>query len=88
MIVYIHSITKIDSQRPCRPPTCNFITISDFSLVPRPTDLKRIAETLERVSQCDVIFTKFTSIYVSGSASYQRQNDLNFFRIHCLCIKT
>ena len=38
MIVYIHSITKIDSQRPCRPPTCNFITIPDFILV--PTDLK------------------------------------------------
>ena len=59
-----------------------------------PTDLKRIAETLERVSQLDVIdstyyvFTKFTSIDVSGPASCQQQNDLNFFRLHCLCIKT
>ena len=76
MIVYIHSITKIDSQMPCRPPTCNFITISDFILV--PTDLKLIAETLKRVSECDVIFTKFTSLDFSGPTSYQRQNDLKF----------
>ena len=76
MIVYIHSITKIDSQSPCRPPTCNSITISDFILV--PTDLKLIAETLKRVSQCDVIFTKFTSLDFSGPTSYQRQNDLKF----------
>ena len=60
MIVYVHSISKIDSQGPFRPPRCNFITTSDFILV--PTDLKLIAETLERVSQCDVIFTKFTSL--------------------------
>ena len=25
------------------------------------------------------VFTKFTSIDVSGPASYQQQNDLNFF---------
>ena len=78
MIVYMYSITKIDSHSPCRPPTCNFITISDFILIVS-TDLKLIAETLERVSQCDVIFTKFTSLDFSGPTSYQRQNDLKFF---------
>ena len=56
MIVYIYSITMIDSQGPCRPPTCNFMMISDFIVV--PTDLKLIAETLERVSQRDVISIK------------------------------
>ena len=34
------------------------------------------------------VFTKFTSIDVSGPASYQQQNDLKFFRLQCLCIKT
>ena len=54
-----------------------------------PTDLKLIAETLERVSQYDVISIKFTSLDLSGPASYQQQNDLKCvgYKCHCLCIK-
>ena len=33
-------------------------------------------------------FIKFTSLDFSGPAGFQQQRDLNFFRIHCLCIKT